>query len=267
MRRTFNYTGRKAIPPECIDASLTSMTGAPSLDVEFDFTLAPHIMDLPRSSRVYVDAWHDMSFMRFDHGVLGNPRPPESTLLTDLDTWTSVSFKVRIVEAGELLASSKTMTRTSVEPESRTTQKLIHHLVEDLGERPWLLRVSETMDTPFLVFNEKWWEACKASGMPLYEDRVAMAVVMPSVMQGMLDWLLIEQRWDHHLLHMERTWKGGWIQFARQLVKTVPPRPSESDDSEHLEDVREWINEVVEVFSARRGFTSTLVHVASMGED
>lgn len=267
MRRTFNYTGRKTIPQECTNASLTPMTGAPSLDVEFDFALAPHIMDLPRSSRVYVDAWHDMSYMRFDHGILGNPRPPENTLLTDLDTWTSASFKVRIVEGGDLLASSKTMTLTSVEPESRTTRKLINPLVEDLGERPWLLRVSETMETPFLVFNEKWWEASRASGVPLYEDKYAMASLMPSVMQGMLDWLLIEQRGDHHLLHMEQTWKGGWIQFARSLVKSVPPRPSEPDDFEHIEDVREWINEVVGAFSESRGFSSTLVHMISAGED
>ena len=261
MRRTFNYTGRRLIPQECTHANLTPMTGAPSLDVEFDFSLAPHIMDLPRSSRVYVDAWHDMSFMRFDHGTLGNPRPPENTFLSDLDSWTSASYVVLIVEDGDLLAASKVLTLTSVIPDSRTRRNLIVPSVEDLGERPWKLKVYEEIPTPELVFNEKWWEASRVSGVPLYEDSIAMATIMPSVLQGMLDWLLIQQRGDAHRLHMEQTWKGGWVRFARELVDSIPPSPNEEGDFEQVEDVAEWIDEVVQAYSVTKGFTSTLVHL------
>ena len=261
--RQFNYTGRHLIPQECIDANLTRMTGPPSLDVvfDFDFSGADHLMDIPPSARVYVDASHGMSFMRFDHGEFQSPRTPSNTLLTELDSWSSADFVVRIVEDGELLAASKPLTLTRAVPDSKTRRSLIQPDIRDLGERPWILEVHETMATPLLVFNEKWWNAALESGFPLNEQKPLMHVIMPSVLQGMLDWLLIHQRGDHHQLYDEPTWKGAWIRYARKLVDSTPPTPVEDGEFEDVEDVSEWISDVVSAYSENLGLTSHLVHI------
>ena len=118
--RTWNYTGRMHIKQECIDASLTGRSsGAPCLEVDFDWTHVPSISELPGDSMVYVDASHGMSFVRFGHGTLDDPDPPADPRLTDLDSWTSASFVVRIVDGdGQLLARSRGHTVNRASPDT-----------------------------------------------------------------------------------------------------------------------------------------------------
>ena len=219
--RTFNYTGRIHIKQECIDAALTGRSsGAPCLEVDFDWAHVPSISELPGDSTVFVDAFHGMSFMRFHHGTLNDLNPPTEPRLTDLDSWTSASFVVRIVdEDGRLLAKSRGHT------------------------------------------NEKWWEAAMEEGRPLNTNSLAMAMVMPNVLEGMLKWLLLENEWDAYQLSDDPTWKGAWIRFARGLFPDRVPPPAHNDSGEYQStlEVLEWIRLAVSHFCENHGITSTLV--------
>ena len=261
--RTFNYPGRIHIKQECIDAALTGRSsGAPCLEVDFDWAHVPSISELPGDSTVFVDAFHGMSFMRFHHGTLNDPNPPTEPRLTDLDSWTSASFVVRIVdEDGRLLAKSRGHTVNRASPDMSTRRVLIATDFRDLGERPWELEVREEMAVPLLVFNEKWWEAAMEEGRPLNTNSLAMAMVMPNVLEGMLKWLLLENEWDAYQLSDDPTWKGAWIRFARGLFPDRVPPPAHNDSGEYQStlEVLEWIRLAVSHFCENHGITSTLV--------
>ena len=261
--RTFNYTGRIHIKQECIDASLTGRSsGAPCLEVDFDWAHVPSISELPGDSMVYVDASHGMSFVRFDHGTLDDPDSPAEPRLTDLDSWTSASFVVRIVDGdGQLLAKSRGHTVNRASPDTSTRRVLIATDFRDLGERPWELEVREEMPVPLLVFNEKWWDAALDEGRPLNTDSLAMAMVMPNVLEGMLKWLLLENELDAHQLSDDPTWKGAWIRFARGLFpdRVAPPAHDDSGEYQSALEVLEWIRLAVSHFCENHGITSSLV--------
>ena len=217
--RNFNYTGRMLIPQECIDARINKMgDGPPALEVEFDWDPSPKLESISKNASVFVDAFKDMSFMRFDYGTFGDYCLPEDVLLSELDSWSSADFVVRIVEDGNLLAASKKLTVTlacSIRKLGVVSSSL---RFRDLGERPWMLEVHESITSPKLVFNEKWWNACRAEGFALHEDGVTMGTIMPSVLEGMLNWLLIHQVHDAHRWYGRSDLEGAWIRFARALL-------------------------------------------------
>lgn len=259
--RNFNYTGRMLIPQECIDARISKMgDGPPALEVEFDWDLSPKLESISKNASVFVDAFKDMSFMRFDYGTFGDYCLPEDVLLSELDSWSSADFVVRIVEDGNLLAASKKLTVTLALPDTKTRRSLIVPEFRDLGERPWMLEVHESITSPKLVFNEKWWNACRAEGFALHEDGVTMGTIMPSVLEGMLNWLLIHQVHDAHRWYDDPTWRGAWIRFARGLVDSPPPKPNQEgvyDDGP--QEVSEWIRTVVSNYSEKKGLTSRMM--------
>jgi hypothetical protein len=261
--RTFNYTGRIHIKQECIDGALTERSsGAPCLEVDLDWSPIPQISELPGDSKVYVDASHGMSFVRFDYGTLEVPDPPAEPRLTDLDSWTSADFFIMVVDRdGRLLAKSSKHTVNRASRNTSTRTPLIDTNFRDLGERPWELEVREEMAIPLLVFNEKWWNAALGEGVPLNTDALAMAMVMPNVLEGMLKWLLLENDWDAYQLSDDPTWKGAWIRFARDLFSEQTTLPAHNDSGiyESIPEILEWIGLAVTHFCEHHGITSRLI--------
>ena len=100
------------ITQECIDARLSEIQmgqKAPLLEMEFDWSMKPALEQIPPNAKVFVDVGKDMSFMRFDYGTFGNPVSPDNVSLSELDSWTSASFVVRVVDGGNLLALVKSI--------------------------------------------------------------------------------------------------------------------------------------------------------------
>ena len=87
-----------------------------------------------------------------------------------------------------------------------------------------------------------------------------MGTIMPSVLEGMLNWLLIHQVHDAHRWYDDPTWRGAWIRFARGLVDSPPPKPNQEgvyDDGP--QEVSEWIRTVVSNYSEKKGLTSRMM--------
>lgn len=74
MLRRFNYTGRKKIPRSAVAVKvLNSDSGPPAFDAKFDLSS----VNLPAHARVYVEAYHRASYMRFDFGKISDIHPPQ----------------------------------------------------------------------------------------------------------------------------------------------------------------------------------------------
>ena len=263
--RNFNYTGRMLITQECIDARLSEIhQKAPLLQMEFDWSMKPALEQIPPNAKVFVDVGKDMSFMRFDYGTFGNPVSPDNVSLSELDSWTSASFVVRVVDGGNLLAASKKHTVSIAQPDLKSRRSLIIADYEDLGERPWKLEVYEEIQLPKLVFNQKWWDAAMDSGKPLQEDSKVMGMIMPSVFEGMLNFLMISMKADLYRWYEDQTWKGAWIRFARSLLpENTPPsyEENETDEAQFLQDASEWIGNVVANYSESKALSSNLINL------
>jgi hypothetical protein len=258
--RNFNYTGRMLIPQECIDGRINKMSsGPPELEIELDWTQSDKLLDIPDDASVYVDASQDMSFMRFDYGKFKNVVKPSNIKLSDLDSYSSANFVIRVVKEGVLLASSRKHSVTLALPDTKSRRSLIIPEYRDIGERPWMLEVHETIEYPKIIFNEKWWNESLEAGFPVFDDNMAMGVIMPSVLEGMLNWLLIHQKYNPHQLHDDPTWKGAWMRFAKNLVDIPPPEAEEGGEYESENTVSDWIRLVVDNFSKKRSLTSRLL--------
>ena len=258
--RNFNYTGRILIPQECIDGRISKMaSGAPTLEIELDWTKSSKLEKIPDDANVYVDASQDMSFMRFDYGQFYNPVAPSDIRLSDLDSYTSANFVIRVAKNGVLLAVSKKHTVTLALPDTKSRKSLIIPDYRDIGERPWMLEVHETIEYPKIIFNEKWWNKGLEAGYPVHEEMFAMGTIMPSVFEGMLNWLLIHQKYNAHQWHDDPTWKGAWIRFAKNLADTPAPETDEEGEYESIDMVSNWIASVVANFSEKRSLTSNLM--------
>ena len=258
--RNFNYTGRILIPQECIDGRLIKMaSGPPGLEIDFDWVQAKKLATIPDDANIFVDVNVDMSFMRFNYGLFSNPIIPENILLKDLDSYTSATFVVRVVKNGELLAASKKHTVTLALPDTKSRRSMIIPEYRDLGERPWMLEVHETIEYPKLVFNDKWWNESLNTGWPLDKNMMVMGSIMPSVLEGMLHWLLIHQKHDMHRWYDDPTWRGSWIRFAITLSGTHPPKTNDFGEYESMDILENWISSVVLEFSESRSLTTALV--------
>ena len=66
---------------------------------------------------------------------------------------------------------------------------------------------------------------------------------MPSVFEGMLNFLMISMKADLYRWYEDQTWKGAWIRFAELVEKNTPPsyEENETDVAQFLQDASEWI--------------------------
>jgi hypothetical protein len=67
----------------------------------FDASLALGRYRLPASARVFVEAYRQTYWQRFDLGTVGEPRQPEDRRLSAFGSVEGVFLRVKIVEAGE----------------------------------------------------------------------------------------------------------------------------------------------------------------------
>ena len=50
-----------------------------------------------------------------------------------------------------------------------------------------------------------------------------MGMIMPSVFEGMLNFLMISMKADLYRWYEDQTWKGAWIRFAGACCRNTPP--------------------------------------------
>ena len=73
MIRTFNYTGRSRITRKMVRLELSEdSSGPPTFDLELDL----QELALPEDARIWIEAYHRQSYMRFDWGTVSEPKGP-----------------------------------------------------------------------------------------------------------------------------------------------------------------------------------------------
>jgi len=264
--RAFNYTGRKLIPSDCIHATLNGDNSSPpELELIFDLNSVDSLIDLPNDAEIFVDLSYRYSYMRFCWGVIEKPNPPDDLKLYELDSNSIASLHIRVVKDGNLLAQSNKLTLTTNQNTNTGNKNLIDLVYRDLGETPWLLEISQTETIPILVINEKWAQKLLSSGFKFEDDPVALNLIMPQVLRGVLTSILSETNDAGSVYYDDTsTWKGDWIRYARILNKEDLPESDEIETNLSVE-MNRWIDKTVDLYCKEKKITTSLVEFMKGG--
>jgi hypothetical protein len=213
----------------------------------FDAKIRLDGLGLPENARVYVEAYHKASYMRFDFGSVGEIRPPDNRHLTDIDAGASALFRVKVIdetgEHGQSLAEADGLSPLDGEQTAANREPLLPVMTEDLGHAVWKLDFED--DRPVLVLNRR----IEDIHLIARGDDHFFSLVYPSVVQRILLQILqVEEHYDPD--GDADDWRCQWLGFVCQLPGVgPPPKPERDEEVEQLwQRHMEWIDRVTGAF-------------------
>lgn len=240
MIRKLNYTGRKKISRSNIEITLLKNGAFPY----FDASLQLDSLKLPGEAVIYIEPYYRSSFMRFNCGTADKFVLPESTYLNDLPESDIVYFRVKIVDesndTGKVLAYADQIVPELHDKEKAQTQSLLPvQFSTDLGRQLWRL----TFDDPKPVLEIS---AGVENGRDLVKSNEFISLVFPSILNEIFTRII----YDHREVDIEEEhWAASWLKYAK-FTLNVYDKPSAEDDN--LDELKEWVTEVVSTFCRRR---------------
>jgi len=233
--RTLNYTGRKRIRRE--DARITM--GMENGENVFAAKLSLADYDLPTDAHIFVEAYRQTQYMRFDYGQAGAMRIPDDRLLRDFDSAEGILYRVKVVTSadphGLLLAEADQIRPRKHIEEDENRVPLLPVVPDDsMGDEIWrlefddqqtLLRVNSTLGD---------WRA-------MARHPAFVSLVYPAVLRIVLSRILKQE--NHRDTDDQDDWRSRWLSFAVRLPGVEDP-PGE-DDEAHLDD---WIDNTASAF-------------------
>jgi hypothetical protein len=235
--RRYNYTGRKAIDRS--DANMR-IEDAP---LRFHAALALDDYGLPADGKVFVDAYRQTNWMRFDFGTVGAVKAPGDLRLSEFDTREGILFRVRVTATaspeGRLLAEADQISPVHIkETGEESREPLLPIKPADLGEEVFRVDFS---DRPILLINNQFgdWRALARS--PFF---VCMA--LPQALREILTRIFrVEACFD---TDDPEDWRARWLRFAAALPgSSEPPQEEEGDRFD------DWVNDAVDAFARMHG--------------
>lgn len=252
-----NFTGRRKIQKQHAAVVFRDDPVGSNAGHYFELRLDLASYKLPPEARLFVEATHKLTLMRFDLGRVDArlELTPAQRRLSEFDTddLDSVRFRVKVVQpdgpdAGALLAEAD-----GLHPEAAGSSYLIRVAGDaNLGEAPYRLELVETdPDLPVLYLNTRIGGKTYASdpvGKPLLLTAAAREIFRSLVQAG-----------DHS--DEPDHWACLWERYATQVLK-MDEVPDESDSA----DVRQaWIDRAIGRFAEQRGLVKQLeLHMARL---
>lgn len=240
MIRRYNYTGRKAI--DRADATMRIEDGP----LRFHAALALGHYSLPADAKVFVEAYRQTNWMRFDFGTVGAMKPPGDLRLSEFDTREGILFRVRVTATvspeGRLLAEADQISPVHIKKTGEESREpLLPIKPVDLGEEVFRVDFS---DRPILLINNQFgdWRALARS--PFF---VCMA--MPQALREIVTRILRVEAYFE--TDDPQDWRARWLRFAAAL-----PGSSEPPEEEERDRFDDWVNDAVAAFARMHGMKS-----------
>jgi len=246
MIRRLNYTGRLRILREDARFTILERKDEPaSFKAELDLAGYGLLAD----ARVYVEAYRQTSWMRFDFGTVAKVTPPSNTDLVEFDSPAAILFRVRVTSTdgggGKLLAEADRIRGRKTNEVEEAAEPLLPVMPTDLGAEVWRLDIS---DTPRLQINRELWDWKAVALAPGF-----VSLVYPAVLREILNTVLIEDR--HFDVDDDGDWRSRWLRFV-SLVPGVPDIPAETTDTDKL---KEWILDAGSAFCRQQDMLSRFI--------
>lgn len=242
--RTLNYTNRRRIHRENVRISIREEKGV----VCFDARLRLAEYKLPSDARVFVEAYRQTQYMRFDFGQVGAIRIPNDRHLSDFNSTEGVLFRVKVVTVadphGLLLAEADQLRPRKSADEYENNIPLLPVVPdENLDDEIWRLEFDDQQTLLKVNSTLGDWKS-------LARDPVFIALVYPSVFRVVLWRVLLQEK--HRDTEDSDDWRSRWLCFATRLPG-VGDLPTE-DNEDRISD---WIDSASIAFCHRHNIRTT----------
>ncbi len=235
--KRLNFTNRSKLTRE--QANVRVHPGKPAT---FEAMLnLSHLPESAASARVFVEAFHRTTRMRFAFGTVAHLTPPSPVdlRLTEFPDWEDVSFRVKVTDdtdtPGRIIAWANNI--DPAKPEDGQINDLVRWKDDSLNGRLWDLQFEEK--GPIVLVEKS--VGCQAIG----RDRQFVAAAYPEILRRILTQaLLIEKTSGDDLEHWFTPWNKGYL----TLQLGLPPMP---EDAEDIPSRRDWIEQAVEAFGRK----------------
>lgn len=232
MIRRFNYTGRHKVKREDAQFFLNVTNSGHNV---FDAILKLDEYNLPPDAAVFVEAYRQTLWMRFDFGTVASRKVPEDRRLTEFDSVEDVLFRVKVISStakkGQILAEADRIPLGKPEEQYDNRLPLLPVIPKELFG---LVSRVDFEDRPRLEINVE-----VGDWKQLVREPAFMSMVLSFAIKEILTRILYIEK--HNDTEDPDDWKSQWLRFASLLPGMNKP----SDDEEKYDD---WINNATEVF-------------------
>lgn len=236
--RTLNYTNRKRIARDHAQISVRQDKSGHVFNA--DLHLGRY--DLPGDALVYVEAYRQTQYTRFEFGRVGALKKRHDCYLSDFDSVEGVLYRVKVVTStnphGLLLAEADQIRPRKPDDANGNRIPLLPVVPDsNLGDEVW--SVEYDGHQACLKVNKDLGDWRAIARHPAFS-----ALVYPAVFRSVLSRILIQE--DHREADDIDDWRCQWLRFTQDLPGIGEP-PSKRD--EELDE--EWIDDAVKAFSRR----------------
>jgi hypothetical protein len=241
MIRRFNYTGRKRIFHQHAQIFIRTDDGSASFDANINL----NDYALPSDAKVYVEAYRQTSWMRFDFGTVAALVPPVDRCLARFESFEDILFRVRVVSEkqphGRLIAEGDKI-------------RLRHPQEQEVLQRPLLPVISKNLqgqisridfeDRPRLEIN-----AAVGNWRELARNPAFRSMVLSYAVKEILTRILLVERYFDTDTDDPDDWSAQWLRYVSSLPGVGHP-PGDGSDQDPID---EWIESAVSAFGRKHG--------------
>jgi hypothetical protein len=235
MIRRFNYTDRIRIHRKDVRITLREEAGKFTFDADLS---ALSEYELPSNSFVFVEAYRQTNWMRFDFGLVGAITPATQRDLSQFETPDGLLFRVKVTPNGDihtLLAEADRIPLARPEQDDGERTPLLPVKGQKLGEEIYRLDFSD--DRPLLLINSDAGNYVNIGRSPAF-----MSLVYPGVYREILNRVLLIDQHDDDA--NQDDWRSQWVKFAE-----LQPGLGELPGPEDIDGRSDWIDKAVTAFA------------------
>lgn len=237
MIRRFNYTDRIKLLRRDVKITLREENGKFTFDADLT---ALSDYDVPPESLVFVEAYRQANWMRFNFGQVGAITVPKERDLSQFETPDALLFRVKVTPDGDihtLLAEADRIPLARPEQDESNRKPLLPVKGQKLGDEIYRLDFSD--NRPLLLINSEAGNYANIGRSPAF-----MSLVYPSVFREILNRVLLVEK--HEDDANQDDWKSQWLKFAG-----LHPGLGELPGPEDIDGRSDWIDKAVAGFAKK----------------
>jgi hypothetical protein len=240
MIRRFNYTGRRKLPSEQINLRLHRSGGGMVFDAQI---IGLDTLGFPGSAKVFIEAYHQATYMRFDFGTVASIQLPPDRNLSAFYDGSPVNFRIKVVdtstETGRIIAVADRLHPVRDDDDTRPDPLIPVRLVGGMGQEVW--RVIWDATGPVLELNQDYTGIKET----LLQKHIFRSLLLPEVLRTVLTRILSDEM-DHDEEYGDRA--KLWLKFVATFHSETEPQERE------LAIIDAWVNNAVQSFCRRHRF-------------